>query len=99
MTIFATLVGDHDVEDLLPILEQAYMAGFADASGDVFSDDDDSHRETDEDDLEMVVIRGVASQRLIRRGVRRLILARLIKRELLRKRGPAPTVPASETSH
>ena len=88
---FATLVGDHDVEDLLPVLEQAYMAGFADASRDVFDPDDERHHETDQDDIEMAVVRGVASQRLIRRGVRRLILARLLKREIQRKHGPAPT--------
>lgn len=96
---FATLVGDHDVEDLLPVLEQAYMAGFADANGDVFESDDEGAGETGQDDLQTAVIRGVASQKMIRRGVRKLILARLLKRELMRKRGPAATVSASETSH
>jgi hypothetical protein len=97
---FAILIGDHDVEDLLPVLEQAYMAGFADASSGVFErDGDENQDEAGQDDLEIAVIRGVASKRLIRRGVRKLILARLLKRELLRKRGPAPTVAASETSH
>jgi hypothetical protein len=97
---FAGLVGDHDVEDLLPVLEQAYMAGFADASSDVVgSADDRSHGESGEDDLEQAVIRGVASRRMIRRSVRSLVLARLLKRELQRRRAPSPTAPASETSH
>ena len=97
---FALLMGDQDMEDLLPVLEQAYMAGFADAGADVFeSEDDEGHDESDRDDIETAVIRGVASQRLIRRGVRRLILARLLKRELVRRRSPAHTVPGSETSH
>ncbi|HWU56303.1 MAG TPA: hypothetical protein VN175_12425 [Rhizomicrobium sp.] len=95
---FATLAGDHDVEDLLPVLEQAYMAGFSDGNSDVF-ESGDGEAEADEDDLEKAVIRGVASQKLIRRGVRKLILARLLRRELLRKQGAASTVPQSETSH
>ena len=95
---FAALVGDHDMVDLLPVLEQAYMVGFSDASSDVFSSDDRA-KESDDDDLENAVIRGVASQRLIRRGVRNLILARLVKRELQRKQGSASTVLPSETSH
>jgi hypothetical protein len=93
---FATLVGDYDVEDLLPVLEQAYAAGFSDANGDVF-ESGDSEEESDDDDLEQVVIRGVASRRLIRRGVRKLILGRLMRRELLRKQGPK--APPPETSH
>jgi hypothetical protein len=93
---FAALAGDNDVEDLLPVLEEAYMAGFSDASSDVFESDDS---ESDAHDLEKAVIRGDATQRLIRRGVRKLILARLLKRELQRKRHPEPTVPPSETSH
>ena len=97
---FATLMGDQDVEDLLPVLEQAYMAGFADASTDVFeSEDDESHREAEQDDIETAVIRGVASQKLIRRGVRKLILARLLKRELLRKQSAEGTASKSETGH
>jgi hypothetical protein len=97
---FATLIGDQDVEDLLPVLELAYTAGFADASTGVFeSEDDEGHGEADQDDIETAVIRGVASQRLIRRGVRKLILARLLKRELLRKRKPAAAAPASKISH
>jgi hypothetical protein len=95
---FAALVGDHDIMDLLPVLEQAYMVGFSDASGDVF-ESDSREKETGDDDLEDVVIRGVASQKLIRRGVRNLILARLVKRELQRKQGSASTVLPSETSH
>jgi len=95
---FASLVGDHDMMDLLPVLEQAYMVGFSDASGDVF-ESDSREKEADEDDLENMVIRSVASQRLIRRGVRKLILARLVKRELLRKQGSSPTAFPSETSH
>jgi len=96
---FAMLIGDEDVEDLLPVLEQAYMAGFADASTDFESEDDESHGEADQDDIEAAVIRGVASRGLIRRGVRKLILARLLRRELLRKRSPEGSVPASETGH
>ncbi|HET7085129.1 MAG TPA: hypothetical protein VFI23_10185 [Rhizomicrobium sp.] len=96
----AILFGDHDVEDLFPVLEQAYMAGFSDASSDVFGSDDSEESE-DDGELENAVARGVASRKLIRRGVRKLILARLLKRELLRKQAlrPAPAVPVSETSH
>jgi len=82
---FASLAGDDDVEGLFPVLEQAYEAGFSDANGDVFESDDSN--EANEDDFERMVVRGVASRRLIRRGVRRLILGRLIRRELLRKQG------------
>jgi len=99
---FATLVGDDDVEDLLPVLEQAYVAGFSDANGDVF-ESGESGEESDDDDLEQVVVRGVVSRRLIRRGVRKLILGRLVKRELLRKQGQRQgqnaTGPSPETSH
>jgi hypothetical protein len=95
---FAALVGDQDIMDLLPVLEQAYMVGFSDASGGVF-ESDSREKETDDDDLENMVIRGVASQRLIRRGVRKLILARLVKRELMRKQGSSPTIFPPETSH
>lgn len=90
----ATLVGDRDVEGLLPVLEQAYMAGFSDANSDVF-ESDDGESEADENDLENVVIRGVASQRLIRRGVRKLILVRLLRRELLRKQQGVGVHPGS----
>jgi hypothetical protein len=82
---FASLAGDDDVEGLFPVLEQAYEAGFSDANGDVFESDDS--KEANDDDFERMVVRGVASRRLIRRGVRRLILGRLIRRELLRKQG------------
>jgi len=90
------------VEDLLPVLEQAYVAGFSDANGDVF-ESGESGEEADDDDLEQVVVRGVVSRRLIRRGVRKLILGRLVKRELLRKQGQRQgqnaTGPSPETSH
>src|SRR5215472_8222537 len=46
---FASLAGDSEVESLLPVLEQAYEAGFSDANTDVFQPDDDSN--DDEDDL------------------------------------------------
>jgi hypothetical protein len=82
---FASLAGDDDVEGLFPVLEQAYEAGFSDANSDVFESDDS--KEGNEDDFERMVVRGVASRRLIRRGVRRLIFSRLIRRELLRKQG------------
>jgi len=95
---FATLVGDHDVEDLLPVLEQAYVAGFSDANGDVFESGDDED-DADDNDFEQVVVRGAASRMLIRRGVRKLILGRLVRRELLRKQGLHPGLAASETSH
>jgi len=97
---FATLVGDRDVEGLLPVIEEAYVAGFSDANGDVF-ESDDSEEDTDDDDLEQVVVRGAASRMRIRRGVRKLILGRLVRRELLRKQGShqSPTVAAPETSH
>jgi hypothetical protein len=90
------------VEDLLPVLEQAYVAGFSDANSDVF-ETGESGEESDDDDLEQVVVRGVVSRRLIRRGVRKLILGRLVKRELLRKQGQRQgqnaTGPSPETSH
>jgi hypothetical protein len=95
---FAALVGDHDMEDLLPVLEQAYMAGFSDANGDVFESDDDE-KDSGGDDLDNLEIRGIVSQGLIRRGVRKLILTRLLKRELLRKQGSAQTSVSAKTSH
>jgi len=97
---FAALAGDRDVEGLLPVLEQAYVAGFSDANADVFESDDDEEC-ADDDDLEQVVVRGAASRTIIRRGVRKLILGRLVRRELLRKQGShqSPTVPAPEMSH
>jgi hypothetical protein len=91
---FAALAGDSDVEGLFPVLEEAYVAGFSDANGDESGDDE---YESDDDDLEQVVIRGAASRTLIRRGVRRLILGRLAKRQALKKQGHRAT--ASETSH
>ena len=95
---FATLAGDHDVEDLLPVLEQAYVAGFSDANGDIFETGDDE-ADADDSDFEQVVVRGAASRMLIRRGVRKLILGRLVRRELLRKQGLHPGPAAFETSH
>jgi hypothetical protein len=97
---FATLVGDGDVEDLLPVLEQAYVAGFSDANSDVF-ESGDAGDEPDDDDLEQMVARGVASRRLIRRGVRKLLLGRLIKREMLRRqdRHESPLGPSATTTH
>jgi hypothetical protein len=97
---FATLVGDRDVEGLLPVIEEAYVAGFSDANGDVF-ESDASKEDTDDDDFEQVIERGAASRMRIRRGVRKLILGRLVRRELLRKQGSrqSPTVAAPETSH
>jgi hypothetical protein len=97
---FATLVGDCDVEGLLPVIEEAYVAGFSDANGGVF-ESDESEEDADDDDLEQVVVRGAASRMRIRRGVRKLILARLMRRELLRKQGShqSPIVTAPEMSH
>jgi hypothetical protein len=97
---FATLVGDDDVEDLLPVLEEAYVAGFSDAGSDVF-EDDRNEDEPDDRDLEQAVVRGVASRSLIRRGVRKLILGRLVKRELLRKKAPGQGAKGASaaTSH
>lgn len=80
---FAALVGDYDVEGLLPVLEQAYVAGFYDANGDFEPDDNESEFD---DDPEPVVGRKAASRRLIRREVRKLILGRLLRREFLKVR-------------
>jgi len=97
---FAMLAGDRDVEGLLPVLEQAYVAGFSDANSDIFESDSDEE-EADDGDLEQVVVRGAASHTLIRRGVRKLILGRLVRRELLRKQGShqSPTASMPEMSH
>ena len=80
-------------------LARKMMEAEDDDSEDV--DDDDDEEDADDDDLEQVVVRGAASRSLIRRGVRKLIFSRLVRRELMRKQGShqAQTVPTPEVSH
>ena len=80
---FAALVGDHDVGDLLSILEQVYVAEFFDANGDLELDDIEIEFD---DELEPVVVRRVTSHRLIRFELRKLILSRLLRRVSLAAR-------------
>lgn len=74
---FAALVGDHDVGDLLSVLEQVYVSEFYDANGDLELDDIEIEFD---DELEPVVVRRVTSHRLIRFELRKLILSRLLRR-------------------
>jgi hypothetical protein len=80
---FAALVGDHDVGDLLSVLEQVYVAEFFDVNGDLELDDIEIEFD---DELEPVVVRRVTSHRLIRFELRKLILSRLLRRVSLASR-------------
>lgn len=81
---FAALAGDHDVGNLLSILEQVYVAEFFDANGDLEIDDIEIEVN---DELEPVVVRRVTSHRLIRNELRKVILSRLLRRASLAARG------------
>ena len=83
---FAALAGDDEAAGFFPALEQAYAAGFSDADdeGLEFGDDDEEG-----DDVEQVYLHGVGAHPFLRREVRKLILSRLVRRQLKRphKRG------------
>jgi hypothetical protein len=89
---FAVLAGDAEAASLFPALEHAYVAGFADADGEGFSFDDDD----DDDDIEQFLMHGVGAHPFLRHEVRRLILGRLIRRQLSR---PAKSRATDETGH
>jgi hypothetical protein len=77
---FAALAGDQEVEGLFPALEHAYAAGFADAEGEGADLDDGD----DEDGIEQMLLHGAGGHPSLRHEVRKLILARLIRRQLKR---------------
>jgi hypothetical protein len=77
---FAALAGDEEVEGLFPALEHAYAAGFADAEGEGIDLDGDD----DDDGFEQILLQGVGGHPSLRHEVRKLILARLIRRQLKR---------------
>jgi hypothetical protein len=77
---FAALAGDAEAEGLFPALEHAYAAGFADADGEGFEFGD----EEDEDDIEQFLLHGVGAHPFLRHEVRKLILGRLVRRQLKR---------------
>jgi hypothetical protein len=70
--ILAALAGDEDdeLDDIGAVIEQTYAAGVADALDQELSDEDDGE---------------FAGQKLIRRGVRKLILRRAFRREFVKR--------------
>jgi hypothetical protein len=78
---FAALAGDKEAAGFFPALEHAYAAGFADADGDEFEFDDDDESE---DDIEQILLHGVGAHPFLRHEVRKLILGRLVRRQLKR---------------
>jgi hypothetical protein len=73
----AALVGDYDVEELLSALEQICVYRYYDEDDNF--DFDDTEIKFD-DDLKPVVVGRIVSHRLIRDGIKKLILRRLLAR-------------------
>jgi|SRR5215469_2595166 len=92
---FADLAGE-DEEEISP--EEAYAAGIADAS----EDDEfelDEQGSAGEEALERFVLREMIARQLLRRGVRRFILSRLRKRQLIRSHGHPRGVAVHHNGH
>jgi hypothetical protein len=85
----AALVGDYEIEDLLSVLEQVCVYRYFDEEDNF--DFDDTEIKFD-NDLEPVVVGRIASHRLIRNGIKKLILRRLLARACVteRERTAAP---------
>lgn len=77
---FAALVGDHDVGDLLSVLEQVCVTENFDGDGDLELDDIEIELD---DEFGPVVVRRVMSHRLILNELRKLMLGRLLRRASL----------------
>jgi hypothetical protein len=78
---FAALAGDEEAAGFFPALEHAYAAGFADADGEGF---EFGEEDEDEGDIEQFLLHGVGAHPFLRHEVRKLILGRLVRRQLKR---------------
>jgi len=79
---FAALAGDDEAADFFPALEHAYAAGFADADDEGFEFGPDEEEEGS--DIEQFLLHGVAAHPFLRHEVRKVILSRLVRRQLRR---------------
>jgi hypothetical protein len=71
---FEVLVGDEDAEDIGTVLEEAYSAGLTDAL-------DHEHDEEKEEREIFRRLRRASGRQLLRRGLRGLLLRRILRRE------------------
>ena len=79
------------MDDLGSVLEEAYAAGVADAIGDEPAEEADREDLDDEESDEVFgdfMLRLLARHRLVRRGIRRLVLRRMLGREVAHVRQP-----------
>lgn len=88
----AMFVGEDEMDDLGSVLEEAYAAGIADALGEKPAEDtrEDELEEGESDDEAFgdFMLRLLARHRLVRRGVRRLVLRRMVASTLVRSERP-----------
>ena len=82
---FAALAGDDDAEDLGAVLEGAYTAGISDALDDEMSDEDEGS-DDEEEIIRRFMMRRSAGRQLLRGGMRKLILRRRLRRDLVQMR-------------
>jgi len=90
---FAALAGTDEFEDLGEVLEETYAAGITDAAfDDELADDGDFD---DDEEIDRFILREAAGREFARRGLHRLILRRVLRRELVKKRAHG----ARKTTH
>ena len=84
---FAALAGRDEMDDLGAALEEIYAAGISDAMDDAFDDFSDT------DEIDRFILQEAAGREFARRGVRKLIVRKVLRRGLGKKRAH-PRKPA-----
>jgi hypothetical protein len=85
---FAVLAGNNSMKDLGAALEETYAAGVNDAMDDAFADFGG-----DDDELDRFILQEAAGREFAERGVRKLIVRKVLRRGLVRKRVQARKAP------
>jgi hypothetical protein len=83
---FAALAGDDDAEELGAVLEGAYTAGISDALNEEMSENEEAVDDDEEEIIRRFMIRRAAGRHLLRSGMRKLILRRRLRRDLIQRR-------------
>jgi hypothetical protein len=89
---FAALAGRDEMDDFGAALEETYAAGIHDAMDDAFDDFGDS------DEIDRFILQEAAGREFAKRGVRKLIVRKVLRRELVKKRAHARKAPHKDVS-
>ena len=89
---FATLAGRDEMDDFGAALEETYAAGVNDAMDDAFNNFGDA------DEIDRFILQEAAGREFAKRGVRKLIVRKVLRRELVKKRAHTRKPPHKDVS-